>query len=92
MFGRTLVQVTPPLRVTWTLPSSVPTQIRPGRRGDSEMVMMVQWVSAPVTSGVIPPVGLAWVILVLSLVVRSGLMIIQWSPRSVDRKRWLPPI
>ena len=42
MFGRTLVQVTPPLRVSWTLPSSVPTQSRPGSFGDSEMVMMVQ--------------------------------------------------
>ena len=75
-----LVQVTPPLRVSWTLPSSVPTQIRPGTFGDSDTVMMVQWVSAPVTSGVRPPVGLAppyWAFLALSFVVRSGLTIIQ---------------
>ena len=64
---------TPPFRVSWTLPSSVPTQIRPGTRGDSEIVMIVQWVSAPVTSGVMPPVGLAWPPIlrgVLRLVVR----------------------
>jgi hypothetical protein len=49
----------PSFRVIWTSPSSVPTQMIPGRLGDSEMVMIVQWVSAPVTSEVMPPVGLS---------------------------------
>ncbi len=88
MLGRTLVQATPSFFETWTLPSSVPTQSRPGRRGDSLIEMIVQCVSAPVVSSVMPPVGLFFSGL---LVERSGLTIIHVSPRLVDLKRWLPP-
>ncbi len=91
-FARTLAQVAPPSRVICTFPSSVPTQMMPGRMGDSAIVMIVQWVSAPVSSIVMPPV--AFMLppcrgpsLSLSLVVRSGLMICQWSPRSTDLNR-----
>ena len=40
----TFSQRTPPSLVTWTFPSSVPTQMRPGTRGDSEIDVMEQWV------------------------------------------------
>src|SRR5688572_28242757 len=41
--------------VSHTLPSSVPTQMRPFCFGDSPMAKMVQYVSAPVLSPVIGP-------------------------------------
>ena len=63
------------------LPSSVPVQMIPGTRGDSEMVMMVACVSACVTSRVSPP--LSGSVSTGSLVDRSGLMMRQVSPRSV---------
>src|SRR5258708_12947233 len=49
-------QAPPSLRVSQTLPSSVPAYSKPGRIGDSTSDTMVQNVSAPVTSGVTPPV------------------------------------
>ena len=55
MFFATFDQVTPLSRVNWTFPSSVPTQMRPAMMGDSAIVMMVQWYSAALLSGVIGP-------------------------------------
>src|SRR5438093_11867614 len=49
-------QLPPSFRVSQTLPSSVPAYNRPGRSGDSASDTIVQYVSAPVTSGVMPPV------------------------------------
>jgi hypothetical protein len=62
------------------LASSVPTQITPRARGDSEIVMMAPCVSALVTSRVRPP--LSGFVFTGSLVERSGLMIVHVSPRS----------
>jgi hypothetical protein len=54
------------------------------------MVMMVVKFSAEVTSGVMPPVR-SWFCHSLRLVVRSGLMAVQESPRFVDLcTYWLP--
>ncbi|SRR5258706_6303801 len=75
----------PSLRVSQTLPSSVPAYSSPGRIGDSASDTMVQNVSAPVTSGVTPPV--VWVetrIRIESRVVRSGEIGERLSPRCVD--------
>src|SRR5438093_46959 len=52
-------QLPPSFRVSQTLPSSVPAYNRPGRSGDSASDTIVQYVSAPVTSGVMPPVARA---------------------------------
>jgi hypothetical protein len=41
-FAVTFVQVLPPSRVTWTSPSSEPTQMSPGSRGDSAIAKIVQ--------------------------------------------------
>src|SRR5439155_19058156 len=77
--------VPPSLRVSQTLPSSVPAYNRPGRTGDSASATIVQNVSAPVTSGVIPPVVcVLTTIFMLSRVVRSGEMADRFSPRLVD--------
>ena len=43
MFRVTSFQAPPPLRVTCTLPSSVPAQMIPAVTGDSERVTMVQY-------------------------------------------------
>src|SRR5574342_1357326 len=85
-------QVPPSFRVSQTLPSSVPAYSRPGRIGDSASDTMVQKVSAPVTSGVTPPV--VWVltrIFIVSRVVRSGEMGYRLSPRCVDFITLLAP-
>src|SRR5262245_8999509 len=89
MFGPTFVQVLPPSRVTCTLPSSVPAQTTFASRGLSAIEMIVQWNSARVLSlEISPPLDTCFV---LSLVVRSGLMIDQCSPRSAVLKSTLPP-
>ena len=88
MSAVTFSQVLPPSRVSWTWPSSVPTQMTPALSGDSVMVRMVQWFSAPVLSMVRPPESLS---LAGSLVVRSGLALVHDEPRSVDLNRKLPP-
>jgi hypothetical protein len=88
MLAVTFSQVRPPSRVSWTWPSSVPTQMTPALSGDSEMARMVQWFSAPVLSTVRPPDSLS---LAGSLVVRSELTFVQDEPRSVDLNRKLPP-
>src|SRR5437870_4872714 len=55
-------QCAPASRVTWTLPSSVPTQITPACAGDSEIVVRVQnWID-PRGTEILPG----------SFVVRSG--------------------
>src|SRR5438045_9024053 len=51
-----LSQLPPSFFVSQTLPSSVPAYRMPGRIGDSASDTIVQNVSAPVTSGVTPPV------------------------------------
>ena len=89
MFGATFVQVRPPSRVSWTLPSSVPTQITSGSSALSEIDRIVLWYSARVLSGVIgPPESRCFS---GSSVVRSGLIMSQLSPPSRVRKRTLPP-
>src|SRR6266516_3419240 len=66
-------QVPPSFLVSQTLPSSVPAYNTPGRIGDSASDTIVQNVSAPVTSGVTPPVVRVLTrIFIESLVVRSG--------------------
>src|SRR5262249_13520996 len=89
MFGATFVHVLPPFCVTCTLPSSVPAQITLASRGLSAMERIVQctlarWLSWEIS----PPLATCFV---LSLVLRSGLMIDQCSPRSVVLKSTLPP-
>src|SRR5213079_2299512 len=78
-------QVPPSFLVTQTLPSSVPAYSTPGRSGDSASDTIVQYVSAPVTSGVTPPVVRVLTrIFIESLVVRSGEIGYRSSPRRVD--------
>src|SRR5437868_14002141 len=84
-----LVQFFPPSRVTWTTPSSVPTQIVLGSTGEIDIERIAPTVSAPLRSSEIgPPLlcCLAW-----SLRVRSGLIGVQLLPPSVERNRTLPP-
>src|SRR4029079_14515035 len=85
----TLVHVLPPSRVTCTLPSSVPTQITLGSTIDGAIVRIVQWNSAAVLSVTIgSPDDFC---LLLSLVVRSGLMISHDCPWLVDLNTPPPP-
>src|SRR6266511_4657059 len=85
-------QAPPSLRVSQTLPSSVPAYSTPGRSGDSARATMVQKVSAPVTSGVIPPVVRVLTrIFIESRVVRSGEIGYRFSPRLVDFITLLAP-
>ena len=52
---------------------------------------MVEWVSAPVTSGVIPPVvSVLTRIFMVSAVVRSGEITSKCSPRSVETMTRFP--
>src|ERR1700716_2011552 len=87
-----LSQVPPSFLVTQTLPSSVPANRTPGRSGDSASDTIVQYVSAPVTSGVTPPVVRVLTrIFIESLVVRSGEIGRRSSPRRVDFITLLAP-
>src|SRR5438477_5406557 len=89
-FFATLVQLFPPSRVTCTLPSSVPTQIRSAFFGDSQIVKRVQWFSALELSTERPPDS-PCLSLAGSWVLRSGEMRSQLSPRSRERNRnWAP--
>src|SRR5262245_30713075 len=81
-----LLQLLPPSRVICTLPSSVPTQIRSEFFGDSQIVKMVQWFSALELSTESPPDS-PCLSLAGSLVLRSGEMRSQASPRSRERNR-----
>src|SRR5438128_42190 len=95
-FGRplrlsvTLIQCSPPSRLTWTRPSSLPAQRTPlpFSAGDSARAKIVQYTSAPVLSPVIGPPDHSC--LLLSSRVRSLLIAFQVFPPSGDRKRMLP--
>src|SRR3712207_23731 len=76
--------VPPSLRDTHTLPSSVPAKRMPARTGDSASDTIVPYVSAPVTSGVRPPVRLTERSMAAeSAVERSGEIATRLSPRFV---------
>src|SRR5258707_2505840 len=84
----TLVQFLPPSRVTCTSPSLVPAQINPGSFGDSVIAKTTGAYSTPMLSPVSPPENPC---LLLSLVVRSGLITCQLLPPSVVWcTYWLP--
>src|SRR2546422_8333232 len=74
MFFVTLVQFFPPSRVICTRPSLVPAQIKPFSFGDSAIANTTELYSTPMLSPVSPPENPC---LLLSLVVRSGLMTCQ---------------
>src|SRR6266513_1842697 len=83
-----LAQVLPPSRVNCRRPSLVPAQITPACLGDSAMANTTPAYSTPMLSGVRPP---ELPIRVLSLRVKSGLMICQLLPPSaVTCTYWLP--
>src|SRR5215469_5530310 len=87
-FFVTLLQFFPPSRVTCTCPSLVPAQIRPASFGDSVNAKITPAYSTPMLSGVSPP-EICWRL--LSLRVRSGLIICQLLPPSVVTcTSWLP--
>src|SRR6185437_476674 len=88
MFAVTLVHVAPPSRVTCTSPSFDPAQITPFCTGDSAIANSVEKYSTPRLSGERPPDGPS---LLVSFVVRSGLITVQLCPPSVVRcTYWLP--
>src|SRR5262249_55363327 len=89
MFFTTFVHVLPPSLVTCTFPSSVPTQITLGSTNDGAIVRIVQWNSAAVLSTTIGSPDDCC--LLLSFVVRSGLMIDHDCPWSVDLNTTSPP-
>src|SRR5262245_50961464 len=86
-----LLQLLPALRESWTLPSSVPTQITFASRGDSLIAKIVVCISADELSTVMPP-DCSCCCLVGSLVVRSGEIRSQLSPRSRERNRNCDPM
>src|SRR2546430_8933623 len=87
-----LSQLPPSFFVSQVLPSSVPANSSPGLSGDSARETIVQWVSAPVTSGVTPPVVFVLTrIFIVSLVLRSGEIGYRSSPRRVDFITLLAP-
>src|SRR5690242_5928213 len=76
--------VAPSFRDRQAVPASVPAESRPGRMGGSASAVIVQCVSAPVLSGVMPPVVCVLILIFIgSRVVRSGEMAIRFSPRLV---------
>src|SRR5437588_50295 len=79
-FFVTLLQFFPPSRVTCTCPSLVPAQSSPASFGDSVSAKITPAYSTPILSGVRPP-EICWRL--LSLRVRSGLMICQLLPPSL---------
>src|SRR5215468_1332750 len=85
---KSLRQVLPPSRERLTTPSFEPVQRTPFSNGDSAIEKSVQPSSTPRLSCVSPPDGPC---LLLSSVVRSGLMIFQLCPPLVVTCRnWLP--
>src|SRR6185312_3602219 len=87
-FGVTFSQCWPPSRVRCTRPSSLPAQIRPFCNGDSTTEKIVSYTSTPVLSLVMaPPEDCC---LLLSLRVRSGLMMFQLMPPFVVLNRTSP--
>src|SRR5690348_6586868 len=91
MLATTLVHCLPPSRVTCRLPSSVPTQIRPARFGDSLIEKIVSCISAYELSTVTPPDSSCFCCSGL-LVVRSGEMRCQVLPWSLDLNRNCAPM
>ena len=86
--GVTFVHVLPSSRVSWTRPSIVPAQMTPLAIGDSEIANTTIELSTYKLSVTSPPLERC---LVVSLVVRSGLMISQlWPPLRVRCTYWLP--
>src|SRR5258708_22668679 len=79
----TFVQCAPPSRVSCTFPSSVPTQIVFASSGDSLITTMVVCISAEELSTVMPPDS-SCRCFSGSLVVRSGDMRSQVSPRALE--------
>ena len=85
-------QLPPSERVSHTRPSSVPAQRIPGRMGDSASDTIVLYVSAPVTSGVMPPVVFVETRMrIVSRVVRSGEIGYRLSPCCVLLSTRLAP-
>src|SRR5262245_34589506 len=80
MFFVTFVHVLPPSRVICTSPSFVPAQINPFSFGDSAMANTTEAYSTPMLSPVSPPENPC---LLLSFVVKSGLITCQLCPPSV---------
>src|ERR1041385_6840118 len=91
MLPTTFFQLLPESRVTCTLPSSVPTQIRFGSFGDSLMLTIVVCISADELSTVMPPDSSCFCFCG-SFVERSGEMRSQLSPWSRLRKRNCEPM
>src|SRR6185437_3309541 len=95
-FAATLVKCSPPSMLSWRLPSSVPTQITPGRAGDSAIIVMSELVEMPSffsSIGAVPgtprmeksgPKR-------FNCFVRSVGFTHQLSPRSVDLKKYCAP-
>src|SRR5262249_3294074 len=77
----TFAQVLPPSRVTWRLPSSVPTHTTFASFGDSPIAYTVQWFSAVELSTDRPPDFSCWS-LAGSFVLRSAEIFSQVSPMS----------
>src|SRR5678815_2132499 len=74
-------------------PSSVPAKRMPARIGDSLSDTIVQYVSAPVASLVMPPVvRVDTRIFIVSSVDRSGEIAKRLSPRFVDLRTRFPPM
>src|SRR6185312_7124318 len=95
MLPYTLVNVSPPSWLTCRLPSSVPTQITPGRDGDSRTCVAVELVEYPSCLDAIglspatPMIGSSGAQR-LMFFVSSFLFITHVSPRFVDLKRYWP--
>src|SRR5229473_7497962 len=88
MFFVTFVQFLPPSRVICTMPSFVPAQITPASLGDSAIANTTGAYSTPMLSPVSPPENPC---LLLSFVVRSGLIRCQlWPASVVSCTYWLP--
>src|SRR5689334_1517155 len=86
--GVTSVQVRPSSRVSWTSPSIVPAQISPVVTGDSAIAKTTIELSTYRLSVTSPPLDRSRVV---SLVLRSGLIVSQLCPPfRVRWTYWLP--
>src|SRR6185436_17261380 len=89
----TFFHVMPPSRLTWRLPSFVPTQTMPGTTGDSLIVMMLLYAAAPScfeAIGAVPGTSMIGRSLRPMLRVRSS-DITHVVPRSIDVNSRSPP-
>src|ERR1019366_9677838 len=91
MFPTTFVHFFPPSRVTWRLPSSVPTQTTIESFGDSPIAKIVVCISALELSTVTPP-DCSCFCFSESFVLRSGEMRSHDWPWLRDRKRYCAPM